>query len=144
MMMEKCKERILKRINSQYKAVVITSLIIWIFASIMSFVPGEFEPGIVIFLLISMVMLIVALPMVFKYKKSMSVIASTVPVVCTVVRSGMRFISSRRFHQAAYFVYEGKECYGFDYDKRLDEIEVGQQIYVWKITEKRYEITHVE
>ena len=141
--MEECKERILKRIKSQYKAVVVTSLIFWIFASIIAFIPGEFEPGIVIFLFFSIVMLIVALPMLIKYKKSMDVITNTSPTVCTVVKSGMKFISSKRLHQAAYFIYEGKECYGLDYDKQLNEIEAGQQLYVWKITDKRYEITHV-
>lgn len=142
--MEKCRERVLKRIKSQYKAVIITTFIIWILALIMSFIPGEIEPGIVIILFISIVLLIVALPMLFKYKKSVNMVTNTSPTICTVIRADMKFISSKRLHQAAYFIYDGKECYGLDYDKQINEIEVGQNLYVWKVTEKRYEIAHVE
>ena len=142
--MEKCKDRILKRIKSQYNAVIITTLLFWIFASIMAFVMGELEPGIVLFVLMSIVMLIISLPMLFKYKKSMNTIINTNPTICTVIRAEMKYISSKRSHQAAFFIYEGKECYGFDYDKQLNEIEAGQQLYVWKINEKRYEIVHLE
>ena len=142
--MENCRESVINRIKSQYKAVVITSLFLWIFSSVVAIVLGEIEPGIVLFIFIGIVILIIALPMLFKYKKSMNIVMSTNPTVCTVTRADMKFISSKRLHQAAYFIYEGKECYGLDYDKQIDEIEAGQQLYVWKVTEKRYEIAHKE
>lgn len=143
-MMEKYRDRILKRINSQYKAVLITGLVILLIGLVIACTLGDLIAGLIIFIFISIVMLIATLPMLIKYKKSMNVIASTEPVICTVTGSGRKHVSSKRTYQVAYFTYNGEECYAFDYDKQLNEIEAGQQLYVWKISKKGYEIVHAE
>lgn len=144
MMMEKCKERILKRINSQYKAAFITAMVLILVGLIVALIQDDIVAGLVIFILITVIALIAALPTLIKYKKSMNVIASTSPTLCTVTEADTKLISTKRMHQVAYFIYDGEKCYAFDYDKELFEIEAGQQIYVWKITKNRYEMVHVE
>ena len=143
-MMEKCKERILKRINSQYKAAIVTALIIVVIGLIIACIQGDFIAGLVLFTLISIVALIASLPILLDYKKSIKKISCSEPIICTVTKSGKKHLSRKRTYQVAYFIYDGEECYAFDYEKQLNEIEAGQQLYVWKITKKKYEIVHVE
>lgn len=143
--MEDNKSRIIKRIDSQYKASFWTGIGLFILSIIIAIVTGGFSfiaIGVAGFF--GIVILIIVLPTMLKYKKAMNTIENSTPSICSVTRADLKFISSKRVHQAAFFMYEDKEHFGLDFEKELEDILPGQQLYVWKITDKYYEISHIE
>lgn len=142
--MEQSRAKVLKRLNSMYKAGLWTGVGICAFVTISGTIAGGLIAGIVGLFIGAIVVAVVLATTLPKYKKAMKCVRENNPVICTVTGAGTERISNRRSYQAAYFLYENKECFGFDYEKMVHEIIPGQQLYVWKITDKQYEIIHID
>lgn len=138
--MEEIRERTYKRLDSQYSAVVLVVAIFLVVILIMSIVT-LFLP---LFFILGGIILLATWSDILFYKKGRDTVKNTNPIICTVTRADTKALSWRRFQQAAFFIYEDKECFGFDWERERDQIEAGQQIYVWKVTDKHYEIAHID